>query len=148
MSNKKVQIEDDSPLGALLFLFHKNQHKYINNALREYGLNINQALFILRMYYSEEYLCQDDLADAFYLSKSAIAKSLKDLEEKEFIMRERLSDNKRKYVLVLSAKGEAMVPIIKEINKDWEEKMKLDKVDKKFMNTLMTLTKRSIRLNN
>lgn len=144
--SKKIQLDDEN-FASLLFLFNKNQQKYMNDALAEYGLNINQASFIVKMFYSKDYLCQDDLVESSYLSKSGVAKSLKDLEEKEYVLRERLDENKRKYVLLLSAKGEAMIPIIENINNDWEEKMGLNKVDKKFMRTFRSLTKKSIKLN-
>lgn len=145
--NDKNEFDNTSPLGALLFIFHKNQHNYISDSLEQYDLNINQALFLLRMYYSEEYLCQEDLADTFYLTKGAVAKSIKKLEENGFVLRERLDNDKRKYILILSSKGENMIPIIQEINNDWESKMGLNELDKEFMETLKDLTSKAIELN-
>ncbi len=143
----KDNFVDNSPLGAILFIFHKNQHKYVNNSLKKYDLTINQALFLLKMYYSEEYLCQEDLVDAFYLTKGAVAKSIKNLEEKEFIIREHLEEDKRKYSLLLSSKGEEMIPIIQRINENWENKIGLNKLDKEFMEIFKDLTSKAIELN-
>lgn len=143
----KNDIHENSPLGAILFIFHKNNHNYINNALKEYDITVFQALFLLRISYSEDYLCQDDLADAFYLSKGAIAKSLKTLEDKEFIVRESLAENRRKYALKLTSKGEEIIPIIQNINKEWEDKMGIKNLDIEFLKTLKELTFRSIELN-
>ena len=79
--NNINDFDDNSPLGGILFILHKNQHKYLNDALAKHGLNIIQALFILRIN-KYEGLSQKDLAETFYLTKGSVAKSLKVLEEK------------------------------------------------------------------
>ena len=40
-----------------------------------------------------------------------------------------------------------MIPIIQEINNDWESKMGLNELDKEFMETLKDLTSKAIELN-
>ena len=87
--NNINDFDDNSPLGGILFILHKNQHKYLNDALAKHGLNIIQALFILRIN-KYEGLSQKDLAETFYLTKGSVAKSLKVLEEKNLVKREKL----------------------------------------------------------
>ena len=144
--NNINDFDDNSPLGGILFILHKNQHKYLNDALAKYGLNIIQALFILRIN-KYEGLSQKDLAETFYLTKGSVAKSLKVLEEKNLVKREKLDGDKRKYSLKLTEEGEKMIPIIQKVNRDWEEKMRLYELNNDFMETLKDLTSKAIKLN-
>ena len=144
--NNINDFDDNSPLGGILFILHKNQHKYLNDALSKYDLNIIQALFILRIN-KYEGLSQKDLAETFYLTKGSVAKSLKALEEKNLVKREKLDGDKRKYSLKLTGEGEKMIPIIQKVNKDWEEKMRLYELNNDFMETLKDLTSKAINLN-
>ena len=144
--NNINDFDDNSPLGGILFILHKNQHKYLNDALAKYDLNIIQALFILRIN-KYEGLSQKDLAETFYLTKGSVAKSLKVLEEKNLIKREKLDGDKRKYSLKLTEEGEKLIPIIQKVNRDWEEKMRLYELNNDFMETLKDLTSKAIKLN-
>ncbi len=144
--NNINDFDDNSPLGGILFILHKNQHKYLNDALAKHGLNIIQALFILRIN-KYEGLSQKDLAETFYLTKGSVAKSLKVLEEKNLVKREKLDGDKRKYSLKLTEEGEKLIPIIQKVNRDWEEKMRLYELNNDFMETLKDLTSKAIKLN-
>ncbi|MEE0925133.1 MAG: MarR family transcriptional regulator [Methanobrevibacter sp.] len=144
--NNINDFDDNSPLGGILFILHKNQHKYLNDALAKHGLNIIQALFILRIN-KYEGLSQKDLAETFYLTKGSVAKSLKVLEEKNLVKREKLDGDKRKYSLKLTEEGEKMIPVIQKVNRDWEEKMRLYELNNDFMETLKDLTSKAIKLN-
>lgn len=144
--NNINDFDDNSPLGGILFILHKNQHKYLNDALAKHGLNIIQALFILRIN-KYEGLSQKDLAETFYLTKGSVAKSLKVLEEKNLVKREKLDGDKRKYSLKLTEEGEKLIPIIQKVNRNWEEKMRLYELNNDFMETLKDLTSKAIKLN-
>lgn len=144
--NNINDFDDNSPLGGILFILHKNQHKYLNDALAKYDLNIIQALFILRIN-KYEGLSQKDLAETFYLTKGSVAKSLKVLEEKNLVKREKLDGDKRKYSLKLTEEGEKLIPVIQKVNRDWEEKMRLYELNNDFMETLKDLTSKAINLN-
>lgn len=144
--NNINDFDDNSPLGGILFILHKNQHKYLNDALAKHGLNIIQALFILRIN-KYEGLSQKDLAETFYLTKGSVAKSFKVLEEKNLVKREKLDGDKRKYSLKLTEEGEKMIPVIQKVNRDWEEKMRLYELNNDFMETLKDLTSKAIKLN-
>ncbi|MDO5820270.1 MAG: MarR family transcriptional regulator [Methanobrevibacter sp.] len=144
--NNINDFDDNSPLGGILFILHKNQHKYLNDSLVKYDLNIIQALFILRIN-KYEGLSQKDLAETFYLTKGSVAKSLKVLEEKNLVKREKLDGDKRKYSLKLTEEGEKLIPIIQKVNRDWEEKMRLYELNNDFMETLKDLTSKAIKLN-
>ena len=137
---------DSKRLGDILFIFHKNHNKYLNDRLSEYGLSLIQALCIL-MIHERDGLNQKDLAQGLHLTKGAITKSIKKLEKEGWILREKSLKDKRNNVLKLSKKGEDFIPIIFEINDDWETKMGLSELNSEFMDTITELTLKSIDLN-
>ena len=137
---------DYNRLGDLLFIFHKNHKIYFNNALAEYDLNLIQVLCILRIY-NEENLNQKDLSDSLYITKGAITKAIKKLESNGIIIREQSMTDKRHNILRLSEKGKELIPVLEEINSEWEEKMGLDNLDDEFFKTFIELAFKSVELN-
>ena len=137
---------DYNRLGDLLFIFHKNHKTYFNNALAEYDLNLIQVLCILRIY-NEENLNQKDLSDSLYITKGAITKAIKKLESNGIIIREQSMTDKRHNILRLSEKGKELIPVLEEINSEWEEKMGLDNLDDEFFKTFIELAFKSVELN-
>ena len=145
-ANEDSGFYDYNRLGDLLFIFHKNHKTYFNNALAEYDLNLIQVLCIARIY-NEENLNQKDLSDSLYITKGAITKAIKKLESNGIIIREQSKTDKRQNILKLSKKGKDLIPILEEINKGWEEKMGLDKLDDEFFKTFIALAFKSAELN-
>lgn len=137
---------DYNRLGDLLFIFHKNHKTYLNNALAKYDLNLIQVLCMLRVY-NEENLNQKDLSDSLYITKGAITKAIKKLESNGIIIRQQSKVDKRHNILKLSQKGKDLIPILEEINNEWEEKMGLDKLDDEFFKTFIELAFKSAELN-
>ena len=137
---------DYNRLGDLLFIFHKNHKTYLNNALAKYDLNLIQVLCMLRVY-NEENLNQKDLSDSLYITKGAITKAIRKLESNGIIIRQQSKVDKRHNILKLSQKGKDLIPILEEINNEWEEKMGLDKLDDEFFKTFIDLAFKSAELN-
>ena len=137
---------DYNRLGDLLFIFHKNHKTYLNNALAQYDLNLIQVLCMLRVY-NEENLNQKDLSDSLYITKGAITKAIKKLESNGIIIRQQSKVDKRHNILKLSKTGKDLIPILEEINNEWEEKMGLDKLDDEFFKTFIDLAFKSAELN-
>ena len=148
MMSKKTNdgFYDYNRLGDLLFIFHKNHKTYFNNALAKYDLNLIQVLCIARIY-NEENLNQRDLSDSLYITKGAITKAIRKLESNGIIIREQSKVDKRHNILKLSQKGKDLIPILEEINNEWEEKMGLDKLDDEFFKTFIDLAFKSAELN-
>ena len=143
---KTMGFYESNRLGDILFIFHKNHKKYLNDELLKYGLSLIQALCILMIHESEQ-LNQKDLVEGLYLTKGAITKAVKKLEEEGWIAREKSYEDKRHYILKLTKKGKDFIPIMYEINEEWESKMGLKDLDPKFMDVFNDLTLKSIDLN-
>ena len=145
--NEDSGFYDYNRLGDLLFIFHKNHKIYFNNALAKCDLNLIQVLCIARIN-NEENLNQKDLSDSLYITKGAITKAIKKLESNGIIIREQSKIDKRNNILKLSEKGKDLIPILQEMNNEWERKMGLDNLDEEFFKTFIDLAFRSADLNN
>ncbi len=143
---KTMGFYDSNRLGDILFIFHKNHKKYLNDELSRYDLSLIQALCILMIHESEE-LNQKDLSDGLYLTKGAITKAVKKLVSDGWVLRKRSTRDKRKYILKLTPKAEEFIPVMYEINDGWEKSMGLNDLDSQFMETFNELTLKSIDLN-
>lgn len=132
--------------GELLYILHKNNRKYLNDSLAEYGLNLLQAMCILTIQQKHD-VTQQELTKMLYLTKSGITKAIKKLQEEGFIIKEQSQKDNRKFVLKLTKKGEDIIPALNAINREWEEKIGLTDLDDDFIESLKDMTYRSIELN-
>lgn len=146
MNSKNTGFYDCNRLGDNLFIFHKNHKNYLNNALMEYNLNLIQALCLLRIYNGNN-VNQKELSDNLYLTKGAITKAIKKLEENGYIFREQSLQDRRNNILKITSKGLNLIPLLDEINSDWESKMGFDELSDEFIETFRKLSAKSAQLN-
>lgn len=111
-------IYDSSPFIAWIHNMSKNQMKYLNSKIDE--LNLGHEMRFIMMIYDNPNISQDDLVSISGNSKASIAKTLKKLEDEDYIKREINPENRRKYMLKTTEKGDEIVPKIRQISRDWE----------------------------
>ena len=114
-------IWDNSPFVAWIHNISKNQMKYLNSHIEE--LDLGHEMRYIMAIYDNQGLSQDDLVKMFAQSKASIAKSVKKLEDEEYITREVNPENRRKYMLKTTSKANELVPKIRKISKDWEKEV-------------------------
>ena len=114
-------IWDNSPFVAWINNISKNQMKYLNSHIEE--LDLGHEMRYIMAIYDNQGLSQDDLVKMFAQSKASIAKSVKKLEDEEYITREVNPENRRKYMLKTTSKANELVPKIRKISKDWEKEV-------------------------
>ena len=125
---------------------HKNNRKYLNDALAKHDLNLLQAMCLLIMCQRED-INQQELTDLLFLTKSGITKAIRKLEVDGFIERSRSKQDGRQHVLNLTKKGRDILPTLIKINNEWEEKVGLNELDDSFLENLTKLAYKSIDLN-
>lgn len=111
-------IYESSPFIAWIHNLSKNQMKYLNSRIDE--LNLGHEMRFIMMIYDNPNISQDDLVSISGNSKASIAKTLKKLEDADYIKREVNPENRRKYMLKTTEKGDEIVPKIRQISRDWE----------------------------
>jgi DNA-binding MarR family transcriptional regulator len=87
---------------------------------KKYDMNYSEQIIL--MYISKnEYTNQDKIAKNFMADKGTIAKTVKNLEKKELIIRKENPNNKRENIVSLSQKGKNIISYLNELLLEWRE---------------------------
>ena len=145
MSEKSFQgIKKKSPFIAWIHNISLNQQKYMNSKIKDLdiGHDIRYVMFI----YDNPDCSQEDIVNMFAQSKGNIAKVLRKLEDKGYIKREIIMENRRKYKLSTTEKGNQLIPKYREISREWEEKVGISDHDIIFKRKLMEIAVNGMKL--
>lgn len=110
---KEKDTFDDMSLILLMYNISQNGIKFARSKSKELT-NLRDSYYLLKIYYSEIELSQEDLCDIFCQSKGTVAKTLRKLEDKGYIERIINKDNRRKYILKLTKKRRGSNPCFKK----------------------------------
>ena len=141
MTGEEMDKFDTMPFIALIQHISKNKLKYsLKNPNRIDMIHEGQYLMEI---YEKKNLSQDDLANIFGQSKGTIAKALRKLEDNEYVERRIDDNNRRKYILNTTEKGEKLAIQLKKDLKEWEEFVGIDKLDDTTKNQLKEIARKS-----
>ncbi len=137
-------IWDKSPFIAWIHNISKNQMKYLNSKIKD--LNLGHEMRFIMGIYDNAGISQDDLVNMFGQSKANIAKSLKKLEDQGYIQREINPENRRKYMLRTTSKGNELVPKLRKISKDWEAEVGITDEDYELKERIKEIAIKGMKL--
>lgn len=144
---KEKDIFDDMSLILLMYNISQNGIKFARSKSKELT-NLRDSYYLLKIYYSEIELSQEDLCDIFCQSKGTVAKTLRKLEDKGYIERIINKDNRRKYILKLTKKGEEVIPVLKREVDYWHNSVGLAKISDESMAVIRDVVRKSYNLVN
>ncbi len=101
-------------------ILHRQTDVYLNHKLEEYGISSKQLMYILYLCENEG-LSQENLASELQIDKGAVAKSIKQLENKGFLIRKVAPDDKRQYMLFPTSESKSLYPSLLEITSECEQ---------------------------
>ena len=137
-------IVETSPFIAWIHNISLNQQKYMKSKFNEidFGHDVRYIMFI----YDHPNCSQEDLVSMFCQSKGNIAKILKKFENEGYIKREVNPENRRKYMLTTTEKGNELVPKYRKISKEWEEEVGITDDDIELKKRIMEIAIRGKNL--
>ena len=145
MNDESFQgIIDNSPLIAWIHNISLNQQKYMK--IKMSGLDFSHDVRYIIFIYDNPNCSQEDLVNMFCQSKGNIAKILKKFEDQGYIKREINPKNRRKYMLTTTEKGNALVPKIRQISKEWENEVGISDEDDEFKKRIMEIAIKGMKL--
>jgi DNA-binding MarR family transcriptional regulator len=109
-------------LGLLVSMIHRTRMMFLNDKMGDMDITAGQFPFITVLS-KEEGISQEELAAHFHIDKGTVARALRKLEDNEYLFRKVDSLNRRKYLIYLTEKGRKAVPIVINIEKEWENSM-------------------------
>ncbi len=132
---------DSMPFTALIHHISKNKLKYSMKNPNHIDM-LHEGRYLMQIH-EKKNLSQDDLANFFGQSKGTIAKALKKLEDKGYVERKTEENNRRKYLLKITKKGEELAILLRKEMNEWEELVGIDKLDDETKNKLRRIARKS-----
>ena len=107
------------PVGKLISIIARGHKIYLNHNLKDLDINATQ-LHLLFEISCQSNINQENIASRCNINKGAVARSIKKLEEKELIVREIDSENRRQNKVSLTDKGRETLNESINIFDNWE----------------------------
>ena len=116
-------IEDipDLPIYPAMSLIGKGHNKFFDEKLEGTGVSAAELPYIIRIYAESNMLTQRDLCDLFFVSEPVVARTVKNLESKGFIIRNKDPKNRTRKLLSLTDRGVEISKRMFDINDEWEK---------------------------
>lgn len=138
---------DEMPFERVINNIVRNGVKYFLLKSEEIVLS-RDGYYLLAIQSSEKDLSQDDIVNMFFQNKATVAKALKKLEETGYITREVNKNNRRKYILKLTKKGEETVPKLRKELNYWVDSVGINDLSDETMVKLRDVARKSYKLVN
>lgn len=117
---------------------------YINNNTKDLQISASEYIFLMEMYKNDN-MSQEQLSKYLIIDKSATARAIKSLEEKEYIIRKKDDNDKRTNRIKLTKKGIEIKDRLSNLLEEWNNEITSD-IDKNLLNTVIdTINKMSIK---
>jgi len=100
-------------------MINKLSSHYMVNKLKEYKINYTQFI-ILMILYNNEANTQEELRQIIFVDKAAIARAIKDLENKGYIKRILYMEDKRSKKILITRKGNEIKNVVISSAIEWD----------------------------
>lgn len=139
---KKLLMSEDSeiPIGLMVSMIHRTHMIFINEKIKHMDLTAGQIPFLMVLS-REEGITQDELAAHFHIDKGVVARALRKMEDKNYLLREIDPENRRRHRIYLTEKGKSTVPKITNIDKEWEDSI-CSKISEEEYNQIFSIFKK------
>ena len=108
------------PIGKLVSIIARNHAVYLNHNLKDFEINATQLLLLFEISHQNN-LNQEKIASRCNIDKGTVARSIKKLEEKDLIIREIDSKNRRQNKVSLTSKGQKILDKSIDLFNHWED---------------------------
>ncbi|HEX3014224.1 MAG TPA: MarR family transcriptional regulator [Methanobacterium sp.] len=114
------EVDPNLPLDGLISIIYRSQYVIVNKDANELNITCRQ-ISCLRLVSAYPKITQEEIANTFQVDKGTVARTIRKLEDEEFLYRVQDPENRRKYQIFLTEKGKNIIPKIKVIEDNWEE---------------------------
>lgn len=145
----RVEKIDFIPLFPALTLILKGHTKFFEKKLEGTNVNPSELPYILKVCGDNGNISQRDLSEIFSVSEPVVTRTLKNLENKGFIIRTKDPNNKTRRLLSLTEEGFEISEKMLNINDEWLEELFKDMYQAdidKFNGIIKSLTVNSLKL--
>lgn len=132
--------------GRWISVLYRQFQIFINNELKDLNITSGEYIYLIKLYENKE-LTQEDLAEIYYIDKSAITRSMRSLEDKGYIKRIKNQRDKRSYRIQVTEKALEVEHRIYNALRSWDDLISLDVNDdelKMLSNILRNMSIKSL----
>lgn len=109
------------PLYPAMSLIIKRHNSFFDEKLKGTGVSAAELPYLVRIYNDNNNITQRDLCNLFFVSEPVVARTLKNLENKGFVIRNNDPQKKTRKLLSLTDKGVEINKRMFNINAEWEK---------------------------
>lgn len=107
-------------IGRWISILYRYGKSNIDRKLEHYGIGSGCYIILLTLYRNGG-IRQEELSNFLKIDKGSIAKSVKKLEEDDYIERKTDVNDKRAYKIFLTQKSIDIIPSVQKAIEEWEE---------------------------
>lgn len=121
-------MENFRSIGRNMMIADKYFKLYLRNELQPYDLNAAEGVVLLMLYQqaASHGKTQDELIREIHYDKGVMTRTMKELEQKGFVLREQNPLDSRSYLFSLSEKGRDFKETLTAILQRWNEALLAD----------------------
>lgn len=101
-------------------ILNRTFQSYLSKALADKDVSYSDSIFLINIG-NKSGISQEELSDLLAIDKAAIARSVKSLEEKGYLVTERSGQDKRAKELYLTEAGKTFVQFMDGLHQRWAE---------------------------
>lgn len=109
------------PLYPAMSLIIKRHNSFFDEKLKGTEVSAAELPYLVRIYNDNNNITQRDLCNLFFVSEPVVARTLKNLENKGFVIRNNDPQKKTRKLLSLTDKGVEISKRMFNINAEWEK---------------------------
>lgn len=128
------------PFGKFIGIIGKSSAYYLNHKLSRYQINSSQVNILFEIKRNNG-LNQELISKYCNMNKGAVARSLKNLEDKGFITRKTDENNRRQNIISLTNEGEKITEKTQKTFENWEKEI-LNELDDETIDYLKIILKK------
>ena len=120
-------------LGRYMTIIVKHFKTYLRTCLSEYDLNAADGMVLMMLYHKSmqsnngnsfsEGSTQDEIIKEIHYDKSVMTRTMKELEDKGYVMRSPNPTDNRSFIFTLTDKGKDFESVMMNILETWNQKM-------------------------
>lgn len=111
---------DQSSIGRWVSVLYRFRQNYLGKRLDSYNIGSGQHVYLMVLARNNG-ISQEELSKYLKIDKATTAKAVKKLEEGGYVCRDVDAMDRRAYQVFLTKKALAVIPIIEQAVRDWEQ---------------------------
>jgi DNA-binding MarR family transcriptional regulator len=124
-------------IGRYMSILHRQSQIHLNHSLKEFNITSSEYSFLLYLFRADG-ATQDEMSSYLYIDKAAIARSMKSLESKGYVLKIKDTTDKRYNRIYLTDKAKSNREAIRKKVWHWIEFL-TDDLDEEITDVFLTV---------